>query len=66
MAKRKLDTPEEIDRVCRFYYLSEANISSLARAEKVSPMTIDRIITENGADFIKGNCQEIDDYKKSR
>ena len=64
--KRKLDTPEEIERVLRQYHLSESNLSQIARAMKVSPALIDRVLRENGIAFCEKNKDEIAEWRSRR
>lgn len=64
MRKRKLDTPDDIDRVCRWYHMSGANVAQIARAEKVSPGTIERVLKENGSTFVAENREEIEQFRK--
>lgn len=66
LRKRKLDTPEEIRRVCFLYYQSDTNQEQLARHFDVSPMTIKRVLDENGAEYARTHKDEIDAFRKTR
>ena len=64
--KRLLDTPEEIERVCDLYYLTERSVSDIARTFDVSPGVIDRVLKENGEAFCAKNRKAIEEWRRNR
>ena len=64
--KRMLDTPEEIEKVCDLYYLTERSVSDIARSMNVSAGVIDRVLKENGQAYSAKNRKAIEEWRRNR
>ena len=64
--KRKLDTPEDIERVCFLYYMTDTNIAQIGVHFDVSPVTANRVIKEHGTAYCQKNKEDIAKRRKER
>jgi len=61
--KRLLDTPEEIERVCELYFLSDMSAMAIAHRYKVSPGVVTRVLDEGGTAWCEKNRQALAEHR---
>jgi len=61
--KRMLDTPEEIQRVCELYFLSDMSAMAIAQRYKVSPGVVTRVLDESATAWCKEHNQELAEHR---
>jgi len=66
MPRGKKITQEEIEFICRAYYLSEASIADVARQFHRSDATIRKILDFHGGAFCNSNKEEIFEWRRNR
>lgn len=64
MRRRKLDTPDEIEKVCELHYLTNSTFDQLAVRFGVSHGTVRRVIDEHGGRYFLEHKEEIDRFRK--
>jgi len=62
--KRKLDTPEEIEKVCELHYLTSSTMEQIGNHFGVSQGVPRRVIAEHGKAYAAKHQKEIDEFRK--
>ncbi len=62
--RRKLDTLEEIEKVCNLHYLSSSTMAQIARHFDVSEGVVRRVIKEHGRGYYSARQEEIEEFRK--
>jgi DNA-binding transcriptional regulator LsrR (DeoR family) len=66
MPRKSRITEEDINLICRSYYLSDSSQADVARQFKLSPTTIKNIIEFYGGKFCNDNKEELFEWRRNR